>query len=275
MSDAPGTAFPLSPSLEARFTRAAEVGIVPCDNETMVDWYRNALRLTVHSDTDTPVGVNRRHLVGDAILKLLCVTRPPKKRPPSPPEGPCLRSLTLAPDDRGELYERARLLKALVGERSGKGFEAVRLRDPEGNELEIIHYLGRTGGQALQVEVGASDVSRSLVFYRDVLGAPEVEPDAYAPEGTLASISWGEVRLNLTPASGPHPSPGGNTLDAGGIRYLTAIIDDAEAATGELLSRGVIFPTMPMLWRGVSMVSFAQDPDGNLIEIASLARRQS
>lgn len=256
------------PSLDSRLSRPAEIGLVPHDNDAMVHWYRQELKLTVHSDTKIPIGFNRRHIVGGAIVKLLCVDRSPKEKPPLPVEGPCLRRLVLAPDDDGKLYQTAMGLASKVSDRKGEGFESVLVRDPDGNELDIVHRLDGSKSAAVQIEVGSSDVALTKDFYCGKLSLPEIKPDAFAPPEVFASIGWREMSLNIVPATGKHPSPNGNTTDAAGIRYLTAIVKASQQTTDDMVACGVDFPVKPMIWREVALIAFAADPDGNLTEIA-------
>ena len=107
------------------------------------------------------------------------------------------------------------------------------------------------------VPVPVSDVEKSLVFYRDLVGFEldhDVQPGngmrviQLTPPGSACSIVFG-VGI------------GDSSVPAGSVRNLHLVVDDVEAARQSLLDRGVPISTVHDMG-GVKYAYFA-DPDGN------------
>ena len=108
-----------------------------------------------------------------------------------------------------------------------------------------------------QIAVVVSDVSKTLPFYRDVLGLRFL----FSAGPNLAFLQAGSVRLMLSPPEG------GGQVGANSVLYFR--VDDVEATQKAIVARGAVNDTdahliakMPdhELWIG-----FVRDPDGNLI----------
>jgi methylmalonyl-CoA/ethylmalonyl-CoA epimerase len=117
--------------------------------------------------------------------------------------------------------------------------------------------------QLHQVAQRATDLDRSIAFYRDVVGLPFIA--RFDPPG-LAFFDLDGVRL-LLEGSAP-----GATL------YLR--VDDIEAAVNELAARGVSFTTgIELVHRddagafgepgAEERMAFFEDPDGNVLALAN------
>ena len=116
--------------------------------------------------------------------------------------------------------------------------------------------LGRIG----QIAVRATDLDRSVDFYRDVLGMQFL---FRAPN--LAFFQCGDVRLMLGPSEGPeHDHPGS-------IIYYR--VDDIQAAHATLRGRGVAFVDEPHLIARLPdrevWMAFFHDVAGNTLAIMS------
>jgi methylmalonyl-CoA/ethylmalonyl-CoA epimerase len=120
-------------------------------------------------------------------------------------------------------------------------------------------------GPIHQVAQRATDLGRSVAFYRDVLGLELIA--SFDPPG-LAFLRMGETRLMLEASASPA------TL------YLR--VDDIDAVHEELRRRGVAFEDEPHLVHrdadgtfgpagAEEWMTFFRDPDGNLL--ALVARR--
>ena len=118
-------------------------------------------------------------------------------------------------------------------------------------------------GRLRQVAQRATDLDRSVEFYRDRLGARLMA--RFDPPG-LAFFELDGVRLLLEGAA------------AGGTLYFD--VDDIEAAYDQLRGRGVEFVREPQLVHrdddgvfgppgGEEWMAFFHDPDGNLLAIAA------
>jgi predicted enzyme related to lactoylglutathione lyase len=108
-----------------------------------------------------------------------------------------------------------------------------------------------------QIAVVVSDVSKSLPFYRDVLGLRFL----FSAPPNLAFLQAGSVRLMLTPPEGA------GQVGANSILFFR--VDGIEDTQKTIVARGAADHTAPRpiakmpdheLW-----VGFVQDPDGNLI----------
>jgi catechol 2,3-dioxygenase-like lactoylglutathione lyase family enzyme len=125
-----------------------------------------------------------------------------------------------------------------------------------------------TAGVELKYLLVVSDYSRSLAFYRYVLGATLVREIS----DVLCLLSFGGGEIMLTVGGGP-------TKDKPTVTFasptnadrvsseLVIRVPDCSAAYEALLSRGAKFLTPPVDW-GYEVRAFFRDPDGHLIEIS-------
>lgn len=130
-----------------------------------------------------------------------------------------------------------------------------------------------TTGVELRYLLVASNYARSLVFYREVVGAKLVREIS----DTLCLLSFGGVEILLTVAGGP-------TQDKPTVTFappndpdrvtsqLTIRVPDCLAAYEVLRSRGAEFLTAPVNW-GYEVRAFFRDPDGHLLEISQNGQR--
>jgi len=108
-----------------------------------------------------------------------------------------------------------------------------------------------------QIAITVSDVSKALLFYRDVLGLTFL----FSPAPSLAFLAAGSVRIMLSTPQGA------GTVGHNSILYFTAT--DIVATHAAVVERGAKNERAPQLaarmpdhelWTG-----FVRDPDGNLI----------
>ena len=122
-------------------------------------------------------------------------------------------------------------------------------------------------GQLHQLALGATDLQRSVAFYRDQLGLHLFAE--FDPPG-LAFFELGDTRLLLEHAE--EPSPGHSVL------YLR--VSDLDAAYRTLRERGVAFTSEPHLIHrdedgtfgpagSEEWMAFLDDPDGNHLALAA------
>lgn len=115
------------------------------------------------------------------------------------------------------------------------------------------------------VTVPVADVDRSRAFYGDTLGWP-VDHDVrvseslrfvqVTPPGSACSIAFGEGIGDMAPGS---------------LRALQVVVDNADDAYADLVSRGVEASAVVELAWG-RFVNFA-DPDGNTWAVQELPKR--
>jgi len=125
-----------------------------------------------------------------------------------------------------------------------------------------------TVGVELKYLLVVSDYSRSLAFYRDVLGATLVREIS----DVLCLLSFGSGEIMLTVGGGPTKDKPTVTFApptaADGVSSELVIrVPDCSAAYESLRSRGAEFLTPPVDW-GYEVRAFFRDPDGHLIEIS-------
>jgi catechol 2,3-dioxygenase-like lactoylglutathione lyase family enzyme len=126
-----------------------------------------------------------------------------------------------------------------------------------------------------QVAIPASDLERSVSFYRDRLGATLI---ATFPEPGLAFFRLGDVRLLVDRAG----YTSGGLKPGGAILYFR--VPDIHAAYNSLRSRGLEFDAEPQLIHrdeagtfgpagSEEWMAFFRDPDGNVLALASVVPR--
>lgn len=128
---------------------------------------------------------------------------------------------------------------------------------------------------AADIGIAVRDVAHMLAFYRDGLGLDEVvrDPALTVLSGrrrTLAEFEAGASRIKLWCfEADPPPAPEPERLEQAGLRYLTLRVTGIDALAARLDELGFPLPDPPRdatFMPGVRL-AFAQDPDGNWIEL--------
>lgn len=115
------------------------------------------------------------------------------------------------------------------------------------------------------------DLDRSLAFYTGVLGLPLSHRS-----GQYAQLSTGPTRLSLFERTamaatlGREITPPGESAPGFEIGF---IVNDVDAAYGELVSSGAPAVTPPTDRAWGQRTAYVRDPDGHLIELAEDARK--
>ncbi|NLT55912.1 MAG: VOC family protein [Actinomycetales bacterium] len=127
-----------------------------------------------------------------------------------------------------------------------------------------------TGGGIGHVEIGASDLERSVDFYRDLLGFRPVEgPQDVGPRvGRVRWLSAGPALIALV-AAGEGGTLGGWVGDdlQRGLRHVGFRVGDVPLQAERLRDAGVRFVVEPLEAVGGVRLAFFPDPDGTLLEI--------
>lgn len=123
-------------------------------------------------------------------------------------------------------------------------------------------------GVELSVLLVVSDLARSRVFYRDVLGATIYREYG----GTSSVLNFQGAWLLLVTGGGPTPDKPAVSFappqDPDTVScQLTIRVPDCHAAYHTLRTRGATFLTPPFD-RGGEIRCFFRDPDGHLLEIS-------
>jgi catechol 2,3-dioxygenase-like lactoylglutathione lyase family enzyme len=120
----------------------------------------------------------------------------------------------------------------------------------------------------LTPNVIVSDVSRSIAFYRDVLGFTVVATVPEAAPYVFASVQSGAVEIFL---NAPEPAvaeyPAFKDQPIGGTLTLFIEVADIAGAYDSLKDRVAVVMPLEHKWYGVTEFAFA-DPDGYLITFA-------
>lgn len=114
------------------------------------------------------------------------------------------------------------------------------------------------------VELGVTDMERSVAFYRDLLGLRPL-PGATAQD-TWLDAGTGRIRLVAT-GTDPAPSGWANSNLQGGFRHVGFKEADVDARSATLRDAGVEFTIEPRDAIGDVRLSFFYDPDGTLLEL--------
>lgn len=127
-----------------------------------------------------------------------------------------------------------------------------------------------TAGVELTLLLVVSDIERSRLFYRDVLGAEVFREYG----GTSCVLNFQGSWLLLVTGGGPTKDKPDVTFappsDVNMVTHeLTIRVPDCNEAYDILKSRGANFLTPPVNWGG-EIRCFFRDPDGHLLEISQL-----
>lgn len=115
--------------------------------------------------------------------------------------------------------------------------------------------------------INATDLERSLRFYRDLLGLPVVEDLTMDNGVRLVHLAVGpSSTIELFGRPGPMgPLPAGQNA---GLVHLALTVDDVDAVYARLQAQGVEFHVTPRPGRGqTKRLAFFKDPDGVPVEI--------
>ncbi len=139
------------------------------------------------------------------------------------------------------------------------------------------------------VAISTPDADRLLGFYRDLLGLQIAFEQAW-PEGTEVAdrltglrgsaarqllLGNGHLYIELfeyrTPT--PRPSEPGRPVCDHGVTHVCLEVEDVDALHERLAAAGVEFHCPPVNLGGGVRTTYARDPDGNVVELQQLARR--
>jgi catechol 2,3-dioxygenase-like lactoylglutathione lyase family enzyme len=140
-----------------------------------------------------------------------------------------------------------------------EGRRSALVRDPDGQDVELVIMPGATADQLASIEVGltVADLTRSRDFYRRFVGLEELAPVDDERFGTRKySYRHGATTIGLRSFGGDLPADTGS----GGIQYVVSNVDFVDALAKE---RHVPIdqPLSPL--RGFDLRTiWLDDPDG-------------
>ncbi len=128
-----------------------------------------------------------------------------------------------------------------------------------------------TDGVELSILLVVKNIDRSLIFYRDVLGAKLVREYG----GTTCVFNFqGSWIILVTGGKPTKDKPHVTFASPQDLKTvsteLTIRVPDCQQAYDVLKSRGAKFLTPPFNW-GYEIRCFFRDPDGHLLEISQIA----
>jgi lactoylglutathione lyase len=130
---------------------------------------------------------------------------------------------------------------------------------PEGNRVRLVPK-GTDGVVGIGITVATPDPSRMMDFYVGAMEFERVAPQIARCGDTLLFVE-----------QGPGGSETEDFIGAGGYRYLTVQIYDADKETDGIVARGGRLARAPENYGKIARVSFVKDPDGNWIEMSARA----
>jgi catechol 2,3-dioxygenase-like lactoylglutathione lyase family enzyme len=134
------------------------------------------------------------------------------------------------------------------------------------------------------VGLSVADLSRSLTFYRDLLGMELVvqttfEGEKYAtilglqrPRGKVALLRLGSLQIELFEFEDPPPTPSARHRPVcdHGITHFCLQVTNLEQEYRRLAAAGVAFHCAPINFFGQATATYGRDPDGNAFELIEL-----
>jgi catechol 2,3-dioxygenase-like lactoylglutathione lyase family enzyme len=141
----------------------------------------------------------------------------------------------------------------------GEGRRSALVRDPDGQDVELVVVLNATAEQLDSIEVGltVADLERSREFYRDFVGLEELPPVDDERFGTRKySYRHGATTISLRCFGTDLPADTGS----GGIQYVVSNVDFVDALAKE---RNVPIDQPLSGLRGFDLRTiWLDDPDG-------------
>jgi len=139
--------------------------------------------------------------------------------------------------------------------------------------------------------ISTGNLERALAFYRDLLGF-EVATEFNWPVGTdvadritalkdssarAAMLKAGNTMIELFQYQSPLPQRGDpdRPVNEHGITHICLDVTDVDAEYKRLQAAGVKFHCPPQEFAGVAKVTYARDPDGNVIELQEILQPSS
>jgi len=110
----------------------------------------------------------------------------------------------------------------------GEGRRSALVRDPDGQDVELVIVPGATAEQVARIEVGitVADLARSLEFYRKFVGLEELTPVEDERFGTRKySFRHGATTISLRSFGKDLPADTGS----GGIQYVVSNVEFVDA----------------------------------------------
>jgi lactoylglutathione lyase len=144
------------------------------------------------------------------------------------------------------------------------------LRDPDGNEIELV-ARGERGIAQIEIHLGVTDVDAFEHFYGDALQAERVGAGRFKLGETIVSFERDPAAVRAEKSGSASAVEVIGAMRAVGMRYITVQVRDCDREHRRLTSMGVWEGAAPVTLGAVARISFIRDPDGNFIEVSQRA----
>ena len=114
------------------------------------------------------------------------------------------------------------------------------------------------------VSLNVTDRARSIVWYRDVLGLPQLNQ----PTDDDEPVFLGKPGLQFGLFQAQHHSPA-REPESSGLRHVALVVDDLESAQERLREHGVPFRYAD---HGNALSVYFRDPDDHVLELTTYVR---
>jgi len=114
------------------------------------------------------------------------------------------------------------------------------------------------------VSLNVADRTRSIAWYRDVLGLPQLNQPNEDDEPVFLGQPGLQFGLFQAQRESPVREP-----ESSGLRHIALVVDDLDAAQERLRSHGVEFRYED---HGNALSVYFDDPDGHVLEITTYVR---
>ena len=144
------------------------------------------------------------------------------------------------------------------------------LRDPDGNEIELVARGERGIGQ-IEIHLGVTDVDAFEHFYGDALQAERIGAGRFKLGETIVSFERDPAAVRAEKSGSASAVEVIGAMRAVGMRYITVQVRDCDREHRRLTAMGVWEGAAPVTLGAVARISFIRDPDGNFIEVSQRA----
>ena len=124
----------------------------------------------------------------------------------------------------------------------------------------------------LDVGIATRNLAAMRGFYGEVMGFTTLPDQALGALGKMGRIRVGQHILKLYDFAQPPAPTEGGTEKANGIRLLAFLLDDLDAVLSRLDAQKLAYRRLPLPPNTPFSVAFANDPDGNALELVGLAK---
>jgi catechol 2,3-dioxygenase-like lactoylglutathione lyase family enzyme len=153
---------------------------------------------------------------------------------------------------------------------SGSHATNSTLRDPDGNEIELV-ARGEHGIAQIEIHIGVTDVAAFEHFYGDALQAEQIGAGRFKLGETIISFEHDSAAARAGKYASASAVGVIGAMRALGMRYITVQVRDCDREHRRLTSMGVWEGAAPVTLGAVARISFIRDPDGNFIEVSQRA----